>query len=304
MLDSYIHTFNRFLQERFGERVHKLSLNPSWGCPNKDGRISKDGCLFCNEEGFSFFKESSLSITDQVRTAMESARKRFNARKFIAYFQEGSSTAAPLIQLQAAVEEIQKYPEIIGIFLSSRPDSINRGISEYLAELQKKYLVCVEIGMQTANDPSLAFLNRNHTHQQTRDAIACVRKYSSAMIAAHLIIGIPGEAEKEYLHTLGELKAMEISGVKFHLFHILKNTRAEQLYGDKKISLPAETEYRDWLIFCLERITKRVFVERLISTAAPDCLIAPLWMNNRALFLETLETEMKRRKTNQGARTL
>jgi radical SAM protein (TIGR01212 family) len=303
MLDSYIYTFNRFLQERFGERVHKLSLNPGWGCPNKDGRVSKDGCLFCNEDGFSFFKERK-SIIEQIPAAMEAARKRFNANKFIAYFQEGSSTAAPLLDLQDAVEELRKYPDIVGIFLSSRPDSINPGISKYLSELQKKYLVSVEIGMQTANDPSLAFLNRNHTHQQTRDAIACIRAHSTAMIGAHLILGIPGETEREYLHTLDELKTMGISGAKFHLFHILKNTRAEQLYSDKKISLLTETEYRDWLIFCLERISKKVFVERLISTAAPDCLIAPLWMNNRALFLETLEKEIARRKTYQGAHTV
>lgn len=299
--------------------MHKLSLNPGWGCPNKDGRVSKEGCLFCNEDGFSFFTGKALSISEQISAAMEAAKKRFNAKKFIAYFQEGSSTAAPMRRLRDAVEEIQKYPDIVGIFLSSRPDSIDREIAGYISELQNKYLTCVEIGMQSANDPSLRFLNRNHTHQTTRDAVACIRKHSTALIAVHLILGIPGEAGPEYANTLKELRDMKIDGIKFHLFHILKNTRAAQLFTpsspdsaqskprpaseapEEKIKLLTETEYRDWLIYCLERIPKKVFIERLISTAAPDCLIAPQWMNKRTLYLESLEKEMARRKTYQGA---
>jgi len=300
MLDRYVYTFNRFLKDRFGERVHKISLNAGTGCPNKDGRLSKEGCIFCNEEAFTFFKDTALGLKEQIASALETAHRRFKAKKFIAYFQEGSTTSAPPERLEELFDTLKAFKEIIGLFISARPDGIDKEKVLLINRYAQHYLTCIELGMQTGNDASLRFLNRNHTYRAVKDAVSIIRQYPSILIAPHLILGIPEEAQREYNGTLERIRELNVAGVKFHLFHILKNTRAEALFKEGKIPILSQQEYCNALIYFIERLPKTMFIERLISTASPDCLVAPLWMNDRPGFLRLLEEEFKRRETFQG----
>lgn len=300
MLDQYLYTFNRFLKDRFGERVHKISLNAGAGCPNKDGTVSNEGCVFCNEEAFTFFKDNTLSLKEQITSAIETAHRRFKAKKFIAYFQEGSTTSAPPEVLEELFDTLRAFKEITGLFISSRPDGVNEETVALINRYAQNYLTCIELGMQTGNDESLRFLNRNHTYVTVKEAVSIIRQYPLILTAVHLILGIPGEAQREYNTTLERIRELNVEGVKFHLFHILKDTKAETLFKEGKIPVLSQQEYCNALIYFIERLPKTVFIERLISTAAPDCLVAPLWMNDRPGFLRLLEAELEEQGTFQG----
>ncbi|MFH1069306.1 MAG: TIGR01212 family radical SAM protein, partial [Candidatus Glassbacteria bacterium] len=47
-------SFSSWLQEIFGCRVHKVSLDAGFTCPNRDGSLGTGGCIYCDNQGFSF----------------------------------------------------------------------------------------------------------------------------------------------------------------------------------------------------------------------------------------------------------
>ena len=60
--------FNTYLREQFGERVQRISLDAGLGCPNRDGTVSRGGCIFCDARGAGTgaFSEDRESISKQI----------------------------------------------------------------------------------------------------------------------------------------------------------------------------------------------------------------------------------------------
>jgi radical SAM protein (TIGR01212 family) len=299
-MEKYIFTFNRYLKEKFGERVHKLSLNAGFGCPNKDGTLSTLGCMFCNEKGFTFYKDTDLSLDEQIKQSIEFAQQRFKAEKFIAYFQEGTNTSKDTTTLKQTFDVIKKYKNIVGLFIGTRPDYIDEEKIALIHSYSSSHLVCIELGMQTASNKSLEFLGRNHSFSDVAHAVELIKKYPEILTAAHVILGIPGETKQDHDHTISQLKTLEFDFIKFHVFHILKNTHAHTLHKNNTFSLLNREEYINLLIYFLERIKKETVIMRLISTADQDVLIEPHWINDRNAFLSELERVLKENNSFQG----
>ena len=53
--DKRYHTFNYYLKTKYQTKVAKISLNANFTCPNRDGKVSRGGCLFCSDSGSGDF---------------------------------------------------------------------------------------------------------------------------------------------------------------------------------------------------------------------------------------------------------
>lgn len=298
-MERYYYSFNEYLQGTFKTRVQRVSVNAGFGCPNRDGTLSADGCIFCNEEGFTNFPTLALSLSEQIITSIAFFKKRFKAKKFIAYFQNASSTYASVDDLKKAFDTIQQFSDIVGLSISTRPDCIDDEKLNLIAGYKDAYDVWIEYGLQSVNDTTLETINRSHTFSQFVTAVeATVKK--DIKVSAHVILGLPGEEKEDIITTAKTLSRLPLSGVKIHVLHVLQNTKLARLYETGSIRLFEADEYVGFVCDFLEHLSSDFVIMRLVSNAKPDVLIAPQWVNQKQKILDAINDEFKRRKTKQG----
>lgn len=51
-------TFNNYCKDKFGCKVYKLSIDAGFTCPNRDGTLGTNGCVFCSNSGSGEFAKS------------------------------------------------------------------------------------------------------------------------------------------------------------------------------------------------------------------------------------------------------
>lgn len=300
-MEKYFYSFNDYLREKFGERVQRLSLNAGFTCPNRNGSISSEGCIYCNDEGFSPFAKTKLSLRKQIEQSMDFAVRRYGAKKFIAYFQNATNTYAPLKKLKKTYDIIKEFPDIVGLYISTRPDCVDEKILDLIESYSSNYDVWIEYGVQSSHERTLKFINRGHTF---RDFIKAVEMTAqrNIKVGAHVILGLPGETKEDMLKTAEKIAKLPVSGIKFHMLHILKDTKLEQYHKEGNINLLTLTEYVDIICDFLELISPRCVVFRLVSDAREDFLIAPKWINQKSDVITAIKDEFKRRGTRQGSK--
>ncbi len=302
-MKGYYYSFSEYLRARYGVRVQRLSLNAGFSCPNRDGTLDQGGCIFCNAEGFAGFTDTRLSLEEQINTSLSACRRRFKAVKFLAYFQNASNTYAPVKRLKETYDVIRKFPEIVGLFISTRPDCIDEEKLDLIASYAGDYEVWIEYGLQSVHNATLKKINRRHDYACFADAVQRTGK-RKINVAAHVILGLPGESSREMNRTAKTLADIGVQGVKVHLLHVLRETKLAELYSRGEINLMSETEYVHTVCDFLEELDPGCVIMRLVSNARSDVLIAPQWLNNKAELLKKIEDEFRRRGTYQGWRRI
>ena len=294
----YYYSFGEYLKDKYGRKVRKIGLNAGFTCPNRDGRTGEDGCIFCNESGFSEFPDDSVSLKEQIDSTISIFKKK-GVESFIAYFQNGSNTYAPVEELKKIYDIIHEYPEIISLFISTRPDCVNDEVLDLIQSYTAKYEVWVEYGLQTIHDRTLEFIGRGHSFTQTEEII---RKTSERgiKVGVHVILGLPGESKDLMMKTAEKVSRLPVSGVKLHLFHVLKNTALEELYNKGEVKLLEEDEYINAACDFIERLSPDCVLLRLASDARIKVLVAPEWMKKKLEVIRKIEREFSRRNTRQG----
>ncbi|MCM8773654.1 MAG: TIGR01212 family radical SAM protein [Candidatus Omnitrophica bacterium] len=300
MVSKYYYSFNQYLKEKFKNRVHRLSLNAGFSCPNIDGTLSRDGCIFCNNKAFSHFVNKNFSLEEQITEAKNYAYRRFKAKKFIAYFQSFSNTYGSIEFLESTYKIIKKFDDIVGLAISTRPDCIDETKLKLIQSFTKDYEVYIEYGLQSANDTTLKLINRNHTFSDFQRTVELTNKYKDIKIGVHIILGLPGENKKDMLNTAKVISQMHLWGIKFHCLHIVKGSTLETMYKDSNIKVLSCEDYVDILIKFLEIIPSNWVVLRLVSDVDKNFLIAPLWINNKQKVLQIIEQEFNKRRSYQG----
>lgn len=301
------YSFNNYLREKFGVRVHRVPLNAGFTCPNKDGTLSGEGCIFCNEEGFSIHADTRLSLKDQIEKGMGFAAKRYNAEKFIAYFQNASGTYADIKELKESYDIIKRYPDVVGLFISTRPDCIDEEKLELIASYNEDYDVWIEYGVQTVHDRTLEEINRLHTFSQAKESIVNTDKMG-IKVGVHIILGLPGESVEDMLATAETLSKLPVSGMKLHVLHVLKGTRLEKMFNESRgterhapaMSMLSRDEYVNISCKFLERMPRRCVVLRLVSDAKEDFLVAPEWIKEKQGVIRDIEKRLAQLDTFQG----
>jgi hypothetical protein len=298
---SQIYTYNQYLRDKFGQRVHRISLDPGFSCPNLDGTLSKEGCSYCNNKAFSVYAGQRLNLEEQIQRSINYYGKALKVTKFIAYFQAFSNTYALVEQLKQVYDVILKFPQIVGLTISTRPDCVDREKIKLIAEYKKDYLVWLEYGLQTTHNQLLEKINRKHTYEDFLQALAITREYG-INVGAHVILGLPGAQYDDMMVDAQRIARLDIQGIKFHVLHILKNTPLETEYNRGKIKLLDCREYVKIVCDFLELLPKSMVVLRLVSSADKQYLVAPDWINNRAQVIEAINREFVARESCQGSK--
>ena len=288
-------SFNSFLKEKFTQKIRKIPINAGFTCPNKDGRVSHRGCIFCDSYGSGPIKSFDLSISQQIAAFIE----RHPGFKYIAYYQAHSNTCAPVETLRKKYEIIFAFKDIVGLFIGTRPDAIAREVYPLLEELNRKTYLTVELGLQSIHSKSLEFLNRNHSYSQFLETAAELKK-KNIDVVVHLILGIPGETPAEMLQTIKEMNRLKPAGLKLHLMHVLKNTPLFELYRKEKFRLMEKDEYVDLIVYLLEHLDRSIVIHRLTGERDKDIFFAPSWALNKNQVIESIRAKMLEKNTFQG----
>jgi radical SAM protein (TIGR01212 family) len=293
---------NSHLRSLFGCRVQKITIDAGLSCPNRDGTISTDGCIYCNVKGSgSGAHARGLSITEQLLQGQAVLSRRYKAKKFIAYFQSFSNTYAPLPKLKRLYEEALAVEDVIGLSIGTRPDCINPSLLELLEGYAQSHLIWVEYGLQSAHDRTLALINRGHDFMGFQKAVEATQS-RGLKICVHVILGLPSETRDHMLKTAEILSDMDIDGIKLHLLYVVKGTKLAQQYRQGRYCCLQQSEYVDLVCDFLERIPQRVVIQRLTGDPHPQELVAPLWSTRKNETLAMIRDTLERRDTWQGMR--
>jgi len=293
--------FNTYLKEIFGERVQKISLDAGLGCPNRDGTISRRGCIFCDRRGSGTgaLINHGLSIAQQIAEAKDFIQKRYKANKFIAYFQSFTNTYAPVSHLKGLYDEALAQKNMLGLSVATRPDCVDREILTLLSSYQADHLVWLEYGLQSSHDKTLKLINRGHDVACFEQSVLMADEYS-INICAHIILGLPGEDREMMLQTAQFLSNLPVRGVKIHLLYVVKGTPLSELYHKEGFRCLNRKEYANLVVDFLELLPPDMVIQRLTGDPIQSELEAPLWAKEKQLNLKLIRTTLERRETWQG----
>ncbi len=298
----YYYPLSLYFREMFGSSVRKISVDAGFSCPNVDGTIGHGGCIFCDNRSFSPSRRMNIpTISMQIREGIARMRARFKTSAYIAYFQPSTNTYAPVEQLERLYREALAEQGVVGLAIGTRPDALGDEVLDLIADLAKETWICLEIGVQTACDASLDFLNRGHTFAAFTDAVARAQK-RGIRLGAHFILGIPGETRNDIIRTALLTAPLGLHSIKLHNLYVVARTQLAELYAAKQISLIGRDEYIRSAVDFLELFPPNVVVERLAGDAPREFLIAPLWSCEKGKVKQSVEEEFRRRGSYQGAK--
>lgn len=293
--------FSNFLKSRYGEKVYKLPINIQATCPNRDGLISRDGCIFCGEEGAGFeCLPNSQDVKGQLIKNAEYIGENYNSKKFIAYFQNFSNTYLPFDDFSRFVLDAC-MENIVAIYISTRPDCINDKYLDFLSKikLEKKMDIVIELGLQTVNYHTLKFLNRGHLLAEFIDAVLRIQRFGLET-CAHCIIDLPMDLLDDIIEGARVISALKVDQVKCHSMYILKNTTLGEMYQSGKVK-PLDLEaYIDRAIAFLEYLNSEIVIQRLIGRAPEERSLFCNWGLSWWKIQEMIEKKMETLGTYQG----
>ena len=295
-----INSYGHYLRRRFGFRVSKVNVDAGFTCPNRDGSKGIGGCIYCNNVSFS--PKDTLAVIpleEQLAHGMDYHRLRLGSQKFIVYFQKYTNTYAAVDHLADLYRRALNHPDVLGLSVGTRPDSLSDEALDLLAEIAREKYVCLELGLQSADDDILTRINRGHTLEEF---LAAVRRASGRgfEICAHLIYGFPGETPADFLKTAGLIASLPIDSVKLHQLHAVEGTELAAMYR-RGAFVPLQLEqYVATIADFLERLPQRVTIQRLYGSAPLDICVAPRWgLKNNQMWYAVIN-ELHRRGTHQG----
>jgi radical SAM protein (TIGR01212 family) len=289
-----------FLQRRFGCRVHKITLDAHFTCPNLDGSKARGGCIFCHQ-GSGHSTLGDLSITEQLERGKAHLRPRHKAEKFLAYFQRYTNTYAPVETLRPLYDEALAVEDIVGLVVGTRPDCVPDPVLDLLQDYARRTYVAVEYGLQSIHDRTLEHVNRAHGSAAFVDA---VHRTAGRGIhtCAHVMLGLPGETRADMLATAQAIASLPLDGIKIHLTYVLKSTVLGDMYLQGQYRPMEITDYIETVCDFLERLPPGMIVHRLTGDPPRDLLLAPQWALNKWQVLNAVHAELSRRESFQGRR--
>lgn len=305
--DKRYNQYSAHLKGKFGVKVYKVTLDAGFSCPNRNGEISMGGCIFCDEGGsFSQAHSNKLSVEEQLDTGIKTLSERFKAKKFMSYFQAYSNTYKPVDELEKIYKSALKHPDVVGISIGTRPDCVDKGKCELIAEFKDNYYTWLEYGLQSIHDKTLKAINRGH------DFDCFLRAYDLAKneginVCAHVILGLPGESRDDMLKTAQKLAELKIDGVKIHMLCVLQGTKLSQMYNEGKISQASflsEEDYIQTVCDFLEILPPETTIHRLAGNGLRTELIAPRWIQKKLDTLNKIDRELERRDSWQGSKLI
>ena len=294
--ERYNH-LNKYLKEKFGERTLKICIDAGFTCPNRDGKISTGGCIFCSEQGSGEHIKSKC-IQEQIKNHLNSYRGE-RANKFIAYFQNFTNTYDTLENLKQKYDSCLIDNRIVALAVATRPDCIDESIVKLLASYKEKLDVFVELGLQTSNDNTALTINRGYESKVFTEAVKLLNKYNIEVIT-HIMVGLPGENIDNIKETVEFLNNHNLQGLKIHSCYVIKNTKLAKLYEDGKYLPISLDEYLESAAYILTHINPNIIIHKISGDAPKDLLLAPEWNSHKKWIMNGLDKLLKEKDLYQG----
>lgn len=295
--NSYYLHLNEWLKNKFGERVLKICVDGGFTCPNRDGKCSTGGCIFCGERG-SGEHLKNLSIENQVSNYLSSYRS-LRANKYILYFQNFTNTYDTIQNLKLKYDSGLISDKIVGIAIATRPDCIDEEIASLIKSYQKNYFVWVELGFQTSNEKTGKLINRGYNNENFTNAVKILNQYEIPVVT-HLMIGLPNETFDDLKNTITFLNSHKIWGLKIHSTYVIKDTVLNKMYENKQY-LPLNLEdYIMQACYVLSHINPEIVIHRISGDAPKDLLVAPEWNLHKKIILNGINKYLKDNNIYQG----
>lgn len=317
-------SFVGYFKRKYGERLQKIVLDAGFTCPNRDGKVGRGGCTYCDNAAFHpSYSTAGKSLHRQMDEGIEFHKVRYRTTEhYLAYFQSFSNTYAPLERLRELYEEALEHPDVVGIVIGTRPDCVDREKLDYLEDLAKGRvlkewrralagegertapIVIVEYGIESCYDETLVRINRGHDFATAQNAVMMTAE-RGLDVGAHFILGLPGETRQMMLESCDMINALPIRSVKFHQLQIVKGTRMEKEYAEvpedfERFSLE---EYLDFFVDMLERLRPDLFIERFVGEVPPRFVNETPWgLIRNVELLRLLEKRLEERDSWQGKR--
>lgn len=281
---------------RYGERVHKISIDASFTCPNRDGSLGIGGCTFCNNASFSPNGRKPADVNLQIDAGKFIIRKRTGARKYLAYFQAYTNTYAETELLQQQYDQALAEPDVIGLAVGTRPDCVADSVLDLLVAYQDRgYEVWLELGLQSSYNETLNRVNRGHDFEAYRATLLRARK-RGLQVCTHLIIGLPGESEQHYKTTLDRVLELGVDGLKLHPLHVVKGTQLANEWRRGEYQPLKLNDYVRIAADLIQQTPPDIIYHRLTATASESILLAPGWCSKKWLPLNLIAQELEARQ--------
>jgi radical SAM protein (TIGR01212 family) len=281
-------TFNKYLKDKFGQKVYKISLDGGFTCPNRDGKTGTRGCIFCSKGGSGDFAESrEMSITEQIENGKKKVEKKIKSGKYIAYFQAFTNTYAPVEMLRQKYEEAINHPDIVALSIATRPDCLGDDVLRLLDEMNKIKPIFVELGLQTIHQKSAKYIRRGYDLNVYDKAVRDLKEIG-VNVVVHVILGLPNESENDMLETVKYVCESGANGIKLQLLHVIDGTDLAKDYEKGLFKTLEFDEYVNLIVKCVKIIPKDIVIHRLTGDGAKKDLIAPLWSADKKRVLNAI----------------
>ena len=315
-------SFVGYFKRKYGERLQKIVLDAGFTCPNRDGKVGRGGCTYCDNAAFHpSYSTAGKSLHQQLDEGIEFHKVRYRTTEhYLAYFQSFSNTYAPLERLKSLYEEALRHPDVVGVVIGTRPDCVDGQKLDYLAELARGNvlngwsrslsdgqertapIIIVEYGIESCYDRTLERINRGHDFATAQLAVQMTAE-RGLDVGVHFILGLPGETRQMMLDSCALINALPIRSVKFHQLQIVKGTRMEKEYAERPQDFErfALEEYLDFFVDMLERLRPDLFIERFVGEVPPRFVNETPWgLIRNVELLRLLEKRLQERDSWQG----
>jgi radical SAM protein (TIGR01212 family) len=219
------------------------------------------------------------------------------------YFQANTNTYGNVMELKKKYDTIRGYNDFVALSIGTRPDCVDPGILDMIEAYARDYEVWIEYGLQTANDGTLKKMNRGHDAETFVKAVRLTRQRKGIKVAAHVIVGLPGESSGDVINTAGVLSELRVDGVKAHPLHVVKGTELEKRFSGGGFKPLEEDEYVRLAADFIEYIWSGAVLMRLTADCPLEYLAGPGWISDKQRTLGKIDAELERRGSRQGCRS-
>lgn len=301
--ESFLYNeFGAYLLSQFGCKVQKITLDGGFTCPNRDGKVGRGGCTYCNNQTFSpAFCNRGKGIKEQMLEGISFFAHKYPAMRYLAYFQAYTNTYDSLAKLKERYLEALSVDGCVGLVIGTRPDCMPDELLDYLSQLKKETFVLVEYGIESVNDETLRRINRGHDYACAVDAVERTAG-RGIPVGGHIILGLPGEGREELIEQAGIISRLPLTTLKLHQLQLIKGTRMAAEYKEKPadFSLFAMEDYIETVVDYVERLRPDIILERFASQSPKELLIAPDWGIKNYELVDKIKRRMRERSTWQG----
>lgn len=298
---EHYNSFSKWIRDRFPFRVQKISVDAGFSCPNRDGSISSGGCSFCDNRTFNpSYCNGTLSIGRQISDGKAFFARKYPDMKYLAYFQAYSNTYASLDTIRRRYEEALACDDVVGLVVGTRPDCISDELLDYLERLNRQTFLTVEYGIESTCDATLKRINRGHTFECSRRAIAATHD-RGIITGGHIIVGLPGESAADIIRQAESISLTKLDILKIHQLQIIRGTRLAEEYLAKPFHVFSVDEYIRTIGEYIQHLRKDIVIERFVSQSPKGLLLAPDWGLKNYEFTNRLNNYLHERNIRQGS---